>query len=833
MRSTRLLPLLLCLFVSTLGLGQSSLSGSVRDTGGDPVIGAVVNLTGPDGERNILTDADGNFEITDLQDEAYQLVVYATGLRAAPRSVNPARQQTPLSIVVEVDEVLLQEVEVVGRARRDYQSDYSFSATKTAILNKDLPQALTSVTKELLTDRQAYVLQDAVKTVSGVVPTSFYNHFAIRGITQNEEGQIINGMRTRSYYHLQPLTAHVERVEVLKGPAAVTFSSTDPGGSINIVTKKPLAVDRREVSLTAGSFSTLRAALDFTGPLNDDKTLRYRLNAAYQEAGSFRDLIRNQSLLLTPSLSYVPNERTAINTELIFSDLNGYLDRGQPIFGAVAGEVDLASTPISRNLGASNDHLRAKEFIWTTNLTHRISPILSFNATYMKQTWNEDLVEHRTTNAFATDIAGNEVPSLVQMRYIDRRQYWDTDNLTAYLNANLTLGPTEHNVLAGYDAQHWDKLRGSGQNQARGFILQDGTATTSFDPERAGDYQTVTINGATLPRPNVPYYDLSQPDESLRVPDDYAINSRYAIPAATTSTDAVYLQDQIKYGRFSLLLSLRMEWFRDVTNVDAANESSFGNTALIPRLGLTYAASDHINLYATYLEGYQPQSNTVTLMPSTAGFFWADQSAAQFDPLISDLKEVGLKANLLNNRFTWTASAYEINQENILMSANDPDNPDRLTQRGAERSRGVETDVAGYLTTDWQVVASYSYTDARIVNDAEAALVGARKENTPIHSGSLWTRYSLRPKPQGASFGIGLGLNANGSRIPWFSRAFEVPGYTVFDAALYYTAPNGKARIALNVNNLFDTTYWLGAQNLTRLFPGTPRNLLITTTYRF
>ena len=141
----------------------------------------------------------------------------------------------------------LQTVEVVGRAARNYNSNYSFSATKIAIQNKELPQSLSTVTKELISDRQAFHLADAVKIASGVIPSSFYNQYAIRGISQNEEGQIINGMRTRQYYFLQPLTSNIERVEVLKGPASVTFSSVDPGGSINTVSYTHLDVYKRQI----------------------------------------------------------------------------------------------------------------------------------------------------------------------------------------------------------------------------------------------------------------------------------------------------------------------------------------------------------------------------------------------------------------------------------------------------------------------------------------------------------------------------------------------------------------------------------------------------------
>lgn len=240
------------------------------------------------------------------------------------------------SIQMEKNE--LQTVEIIGRSTRKYNSDYSFSATKTAALNKDIPQSISTITKELIADKGAFYLADAVKMASGVIPASYYNQYTIRGISQNEEGQIINGMRTRQYYFLQPLTTNIERIEVIKGPSSATFSSVDPGGSINMVTKKPLATDRKEVSLSVGSFSTLRGTLDFTGPLNESKTLLYRVNGAYQEAKSFRDLVNNKSFLLSPSFSYIPNEKTAINTELILSSMNGNLDRGQPIFGAVAGK---------------------------------------------------------------------------------------------------------------------------------------------------------------------------------------------------------------------------------------------------------------------------------------------------------------------------------------------------------------------------------------------------------------------------------------------------------------------------------------------------------------
>ncbi|WP_202701784.1 TonB-dependent siderophore receptor [Flavobacterium sp. UGB4466] len=733
------------------------------------------------------------------------------------------------SVRVKTEHTQLQTVEIIGRSTKKYNSDYSFAATKTAALNKDIPQSISTITKELIADKGAIYLADAVKMASGVIPASYYNQYTIRGISQNEEGQIINGMRTHQHYFLQPLTTNIERVEVIKGPSSATFSSVDPGGSINMVTKKPLAVDRKEISLTAGSFSTLRGTLDFTGPLNESKTLLYRVNGAYQEAKSFRDLVRNKSFLISPSFSYIPNEKTAINTELILSNMTGVLDRGQPIFGAVAGVTSLHKTPIGLNLGAPSDFFKSKEMILMTNFAHKFSSKVGFNASYMKQTWTEDLQEHRTTNAFAVDMNNKPVSSLAMMQFVQRQQYWNIDNLSAYFNFDLKTGKLKHKVLAGYDLSSWNKTKGGGQNAARGYVLKDGTVAPSFVAANSTNYQTITVDGVVLPKPNVNYFNLNNPTYTLTSPDDYTLNVRTALPPALTTTNAIYIQDQVQWERFTILLGLRQEWFRDITNYKSNNELTVKKSALLPRIGVIYAVNNQINVYTTYLEGYQPQSNTVSLMPQTGSL----PAGSLFDPLKSNLKEVGLKATFFDNSVSFNAAVYEINQRNILMNANDPANPDLLVTRGAERSRGFECDIAGFITADWQINASYSYIDAKITNDRDPSLIGAQKQNTPKNSANLWTRYNFNSDSALKDLGVGFGMQYQSSKVPWFTRAFTLPDFTVFDAALYYKPNKSNMQIALNAGNLFNKTYWLGAQNYLRLFPGAPRNFSLTVTYKF
>ena len=814
----------LIFFVFAAGNAQV-ITGQVKDADSKvPIPGATVQIKNT--KQGTVTGFDGNFSISGSGTLEVSYLGYKT--------ITITPETDFVEVYLKPENLTLDAVELVGRKAQTYTSDYSFSATRTSTLNKDIPQAISTVTKELIDEQQGIQLADAVKNVSGVSPSSFYNQYSIRGISQNEEGQLINGMRTRQFYFLQPLLANVERVEVIKGPASATFSSVDPGGSINLVTKKPLDVARNEVKFTTGSFSNIMGSIDLTGPLNEEKTLLYRFNGAYREANSYRDYISNTSLLLSPSFTYLASEKTAINVELIYSDMKGNLDRGQPIFGAEAGVTDLSSTPMSLNLGAPNDFLNSKQLIITGNLNHKFSDHISFTTTYMKQTWKEDVQENRTTNGFGVDLDNNPLPMLAAMRFIQRQQSWSVDNVNSYFNFEFNTGELKHKLLVGYDLHSWAKLKGGGQNQARGYLLTDGTVTNAFDPDNATAYQTFTYEGMVLPKPNVPHFNLEAPNNILSNLADYNINSRTAFPTALTETHAAYLQEQLSYKKFHLLFSLRQEWFRDVTNRDETNEISFTNQALLPRIGLTYTFNDHVNVYGTYLEGFQPQSNTVTIMPNTESFYGStDDSASRFKPLESDLKEVGAKITLLKNKLHINTAVYEINQKNLLLNANVPSAPDSLATRGAERSRGFEMDVTGYFLPNWQVYGSFSYNDAKIIDDSNPDLIGARKQNTPFTTATLWTRYNFLSTSKLHGLGLGFGAQHSGDKVPTFDRSFKTPAYTLLDLAVYFTPRNSNIQLAVTVKNLTDKAYWVGAQNYLRLFPGAPRNFLATATYTF
>ncbi len=828
------LTIILAIFAINLSFSQISVSGNITDVDGNPINGATVSYNNKDLniKKGVVSSESGDFNLDLTQTGDYQFDIKYLGMESLSfqKSFNEIKNYNLGDLVLKENLEQLQSLEITGRKRQDYNSDYSFSATKTAIKNKELPQAITSVTKELIADRLAFQLPEAVKTVSNVSVTGLYNHYNIRGITQGDDGQMLNGMRTRQYYFLQPITSHIERVEVIKGPSSVTFSSADPGGTVNMVTKKPLAEKRNEVSATTGSFGTLRATVDFTGPLNESKTLLYRFNGAVQEADSFRDVVNNNAVLLSPSLSYIPDENTSLNVEMIYNNAVGNLDRGQPIFGAINGEFDLNSTPITRNVGASSDHYKNKEFIFMANFSKKFAKNFSFNAQYMKQTWDEDLAEHRIGGSIV-DIEGNIVPTLARLRYDERQQFWETNNFSTYFTYDIKTDNITNKILVGYDATRWERKIGAGFLRARRYLTVDGNQS-NFDPANADNFQQIVVNGITIPKPAAAFFDLENPFNGARDVSDYGV-SQLSIPANLTTSSGFYIQNQFKVGKFSALINLRFESFKDIFDYEG-DEEEFKTNAFVPRIGLTYEVTDDISAYATYLEGFQPHTNTVSLSPTSEGFFWS-ASPSRFDPLESSLLEVGAKGEFMNGKIFANLAIFSITQKNILLG--DTYDLDNLTTRGEQRSRGFEMDISGYVSPNFQLTASYGFNDAEIVEDAIEEFKGERIGGAPKHNANFWARYDFKNETL-KDIGVGFGAQYTDERYTWYNPTYStdrvlLPEYTVFDGAIYYKPNNAGIQLTLKANNLFNKTHWLGGLNPSRLGPGAPRNVLLNATYKF
>lgn len=714
-------------------------------------------------------------------------------------------------------EKTLQTLEIVGRSRNDYNSDYSFSSSKIALKNMEVPQSISTVTKELLSDRQVFRMGDALKNVTGVSTTSYYSHYSIRGVTQGwgnrDNNRLINGMTAFSSYITPSLTINLERIEVIKGPASITFASANAGGSINMVTKKPLSVNRKEVDLTIGSYGTIRSTLDFTGPLEKSKSLLYRLNLGYENSQSFRDLQGNKSYVIAPTISYVPNEKTRVNLELVFTNTNSKLDRGQPIFGVKKGQsADLRTTPINFAIGASNDYNKNINLTVMSSLSHQFSDKVGVNMAYMKHIWDEDLLEHRTANKFAQDKIGKAIPTLVEMQISRREQKVYSDNFNAYFNVDFNLGKLKNKVVFGYDLSAFEVSRNGGWNRARGYRLKNGKTANKFDVNKIADYVT---DDKGNPVPNVPHFDLENPKYLVANLNDYIFQKQEIAPLHFM-TNGIYLMNQISYGNFILNLGIRQEWYLDKTNYNLKNEVVTRQHKLLKRVGAIYKASKNVNVYTSYIEGFEVQTNAYLGTTAYGG---------PFAPMSSKMFEGGLKTEWLNGKLNASIAYFNIHQKNVL--TDDPNDSNELKKQGAnQRSQGVELEVTGRILPNWQINAGYSFIDANLKENGEKY----RKENTPKHSFNFWTRYDVT---QGAlqNFGIGIGGNYVGEKIAWIDRSLTVPSYMVVDAAVYYKLK--KVQLAVNVGNVFNKTYWLGAFDYTRLFPGTPRNVMFNIKYSF
>jgi iron complex outermembrane receptor protein len=724
----------------------------------------------------ISTDETGSFSL-ESPEGSVTLVFTGIGFAEYERAVEVVAGQT-LTLDVQLSEQVtaLQTVEITGRKETTYKSEYSFSATKTQVPVKDIPQTISTITKELITDQQSYRLQDVVKNVSGANQFSVYDDITIRGF-RSSENRLLNGLRFSGNFWTSPLLVNIERIEVIKGPASAMFGNTNPGGTINMVTKKPLDETRGTVQISAGSFKTTRATADFTGAINENKTVLYRLNLGYENSESFRDLVHFRTLAIAPSISYVPNNKTRINFDLNYQDINTVLDRGRTVF---QGEQNLEATPVNFNLTQPGDFLRPKVFSAALSWSQQLTDRLNLNVAFLRFREDQQLQEHRFSRYIT--------PDSIRLSYTDRIVNYVNDNVNAYLTYRINTGNVEHTLLGGYDLANLD------------YNFTENQAPTAFNMSLR--------NPTYFPRDVAKYTFSPRP-----LADN---NDQY-------STYGFYIQDQIKYHKLQLLLSLRHERYNiPKTSANAVTGADIPTNATLPRVGVVYSVTNNTNLYATYNQGFQVPD------PYSIPFIVGGNP----QPLTSVLYEAGVKSDWFNKRFFTTLSLYNLLQNNVITNANDPANPDALVQRGQERARGVELELVGNPAPNLSIILAYAYNDAIISKDSDEKLVGLTKENAPLHNSSSWIRYTFTGSIRGLGLGVGHSHNSvrNGFRNADYV-AVILPSYVVFNAMAYYQVD--KMRISLNVNNLTDETFFTGGYNFERNFPGAPRNYLVSVAYSF
>ena len=368
----------------------------------------------------------------------------------------------------------------------------------------------------------------------------------------------------------------------------------------------------------------------------------------------------------------------------------------------------------------------------------------------------------------------------------------------------------------GYDYIQQVRPEGSTQNAARGYRNAANTGfISSFNPARKSDY---LLDAKGNPVPNVAHFDLINVQYPIRNTNGYFFSAtNYA--ASKYTINAVYAQDQISIGKLQVLLGLRQEYYADYTNFKQNAETKIVQQAFIPRVGAIYTVNPQINVYGTYTQGYQPQSPSTFNNPNNGG---------PFSPSTSHMIEFGAKGGFFEDRLSANLSLYQINQKNVLVSANDPVNPDLLRQRGEEQSKGFEIELIGNILPNLSVNANYAYNEATIVQGLPAE-EGTQKANAPKHLSNLWLKYNIN-KGDLAGLGFGAGLNYSAKRNTEV-LTLQLPAYATVDIAAYYNF--NSMRLAMNLNNLINQKYWMAGYHYTRIFPGEPRNVMFSLSKMF
>jgi iron complex outermembrane receptor protein len=508
--------------------------------------------------------------------------------------------------------------------------------------------------------------------------------------------------------------------------------------------------------------------------------------------------------MLAPTVTFLVSDKTTLNTELVYTHIDGYLDRGLPIKGN-----DLYAVPRSFTLSQPSDYFRTSTYYLNASLNHKFNDWLSFNAAYLDFTYGENLSEHRTLNSYA-DAPANTVMNL---RYFDRRAEEYTKNLAAYFVLNRSTGSVAHKVVVGLDYIRFSTDKESTMFEARKKLVGGVETPLTFDLKN-------------------PDYEIQDPTKYIRRPlpqffIDY-LNSIY-------HTTGVYVQDQLEVtSRLGLLLGVRYEMFADEHDYGDGS-TNIMQKKLLPRAGLTYALRDNLNYFASYSAGFRPLKPEYIRFPERYG------RSTPFSPEASYQLETGLKGEFFQKALFGTVAVYQIVKRNQLVTtgALTPDGAPVYRQNGQARSRGAELELVGNIRPNLSVNANYAFNHTEVLQADLAAENGQPLANAPKHSAGLWLKYTLiTPALRGLGFAVG-GNHVSRRRTENQVAAVGTgelywahwPAYTVADVALFYTT--GKFNFHVNLNNVFDKYYFVGGYDFFRASPGAPRNLMTTLGYTF
>lgn len=675
--------------------------------------------------------------------------------------------QTTREDVVELDKL-----SIAGVRDDDYGASAAPGTTKVALSLLETPQAISVVSRSLLDAQGTHKLEQALRNVAGVTAGGYFgewDYYRIRGFDVSYSGTYFDGLKGDASPGEE--TWGLERIEVMKGPASTLFGSGSPGGFVNLVSKRPGKQRAGELQFTIGSWGEREAAIDVNTPLNTAGTVYGRFNGLYRTSDSFTDFAGSSRLYLAPSLTW------EITPDTTLTLLTSYRDDKMDLAFALPASGTVLPNPngqIRHDLYIGDPSRGNDDYETTTRLgyelRHRFNSQLSLrqNVRWYNNDFSSDDLSYPD---YPESMEDDRTLRLSGYRATGRFDGWRADT---GLDAVFNTGAVRHTLTAGVDYQ-------------RSNILYDSEYS---DPV---------------------YFDVYAPDYATFPAYNYSSGDIYT---EKSSALGFYVQDYLKISnRAALTAGLRYDHATLEGDPDKLTDH-----ATTSRLGATYEVKPGTVLYANYSGSFNPQ-----------WFFTGGPGGEHLPAETGRNYEVGVKTSLPDGRITTTFALFQLTRRNVATPDLTTPDPLDFTVSGEQRSRGLEIESSLRLTAAWQITAAYSYIDAEVTADNDLP-VGGPLLGVAKHTYNIWSKYAF---PSGAlkNFGFGLGVHGYSRQSGDLYHTFELPGYTLVDAALYYT--RGAFSVQLNVDNVFDREFYSGSYDYLYVLPGEPLRARVTVGWKF
>ncbi|MBF8727687.1 TonB-dependent receptor [Pseudomonas putida] len=671
----------------------------------------------------------------------------------------------------------LPELSVTAESERDKDSPRVrevSTATRTATAVRAVPQAVDTVKTSQVLDYGSTTLGKALEgipNVSSGADTRF-DSVRIRGFEAGNDFYL-DGVRDDSQY-IRDLHS-IERVDVLKGPAAVLYGRGGQGGIVNRISKAPEAGRRSTLEARAGSEDLRSLYADLSADPSD--TVSLRLNMGNQDNNSFRDGVDGSRQLFAPSVSWQVTPALNWLVQYEYSRFNRTPDRGIP-------GVDGRPANVSRSTTYGDTQ---RDFIddQAQSLRSRLNYELN-DAWQLRHTLSLFKLDSEFDNTYPT--AYNPSNGTVT------RQRWQQDLNTRNLFNTLEAEGTFDTLGLGHT-----------------LLLGLEFGSQRRDPTL---YTAAAANAGGRPVPPVDLYD---PDRSRQHNGRMVMSSNNH---TVVQSRGLYLQDQLRLNdQWQLLAGVRFDEFdvQTTNKVRSLSEKQSSRTTS-PRIGVVYTPWQDHSFYASWSKTFSPVGGgLIGITPGAPG------NSNETAPELTRQKEVGVKSDWFDQRLTTTLAVYELELYN--RRTRDPLDPEVTLLSGLQRSRGIELTAMGNVVGNWYVRGGVGLQDATIVKDNNGQQ-GNRINDVAKRNASLFVTW----KPE-LGWYAETGLTLVGQRYADNQNTTVLPGYGRWDALAGYRTQEWDVRAALS--NIADRTYYSSATSAAQIQVGDPRSLVVTGTYSF